>query len=331
MGSMKRALMWVCICLSTAAFSPAAPSRAQDAGTAPLSEAKNKGDEAFRKAAERLKAKDANERAASANEMGRRGYRFRREIAELLRPLLRTDPEPVVRAAAGRALGRQGAREAVPDLIAALGDASADVRVVAAAALWRLPDPSATAPLLERVKDPDKSVREWAALALGVIGDKRAVSEMVRLLGDPERNVRLAAVRSLGRIGDTEGLEPVTKYVRAGKRDAEERDEVIAAIVSMKGDGRVPALLGLLEAETDAEQQVRLIAALGKIGTAQVLPALRKKATSGPAEVRDAANKAIAEVAGRSRSEKASAEPPSADRKPAGADKAPAGRDAALK
>jgi HEAT repeat protein len=269
-------------------------------------------------------------RAASANEMGRRGYRFRREIAELLRPLLRTDPEPVVRAAAGRALGRLGAREAVPDLVAALGDASADVRVVAAAALWRLPDPSATAPLLERVKDSDKTVREWAALALGVIGDKRAVSEMVRLLGDPERNVRLAAVRSLGRIGDPEGLEPIKKYVRAGKRDAEERDEVIAAIVSMKGDGRAPALLDLLETETDADQQVRLIAALGKIGGAQVLPALRKKATGGPAEVRDAANKAIAEVAGRSRSEKASSGEPAAG-KPAAADKAQPGRDAALK
>ncbi len=319
MGSMKRALMWVCLGLSTAAFSPAVPGRAQDAGAVQASEAKNKGDEAFRKAAERLKAKDPNERAASANEMGRRGYRFRKEIAELLRPLLRSDPEPVVRAAAGRALGRLGARESVPDLIAALGDASADVRVVAAAALWRLPDPSATTPLLERVKDGDKAVREWSALALGVIGDKRAVSEMVRLLGDPERNVRLAAVRSLGRIGDPEGLEPVTKYAKAGKRDAEERDEVVAAIVSMKGEGRVPALLGLLESETDADQQVRLIAALGKIGDAQVLPVLRKKATGGAAEVRDAANRAIAEVAGRTRGEKA------------GAEKAPPGRDAALK
>jgi HEAT repeat protein len=335
MGSMKRALLCVYLGLASVPLSAPCSVRADDAGVAAAAD-KNKGDEAFRKATDRLHAKDPNERAAAANEMGRRGYRFRREIAELLRPLLRTDPDPVVRAAAGRALGRLGVREAVPDLVAALNDASADVRVVAAAALWRLPDPSATAPLLEHVKDADKAVREWSALALGVIGDKRAVPEMVRLLGDSERSVRLAAVRSLGRIGDPEGLEPVTKYMRAGKRDAEERDEGLAAIVAMKGD-RGPALLSLLEgAEGDPDQQVRVIVALGKVGTSQVLPALRKKATGGgPGEVRDAANKAIAEIAGRAKNEKGGADKGSSDKgahdgKQAGVDKA-AGSDAALK
>jgi HEAT repeat protein len=323
MGSMKGALL--CVCLGLATVSSVA--HADDAGAPLAVDSKNKGDEAFRKATDRLKAKDPGERAAAANEMGRRGYRFRREIAELLRPLLRTDPDPVVRAAAGRALGRLGVREAVPDLVAALSDTSADVRVVAAAALWRLPDPSATAPLLDHVKDADKAVREWSALALGVIGDKRAVPEMVRLLGDPERSVRLAAVRSLGRIGDPDGLEPVTKYMRTGKRDAEERDEGIAAIVSMKGEGRNAALIALLEAaEGDVEQQVRVIVALGKVGTSQALPALRKKATGGGAgEVRDAANKAIAEVAGRIKGEKAAGD------KQAGGDKAQASGDASIK
>lgn len=300
MGWMKRARLWVCLGL----LAMSAPVFAEDAAV-PVVESKAKGDEAFKKAADRLKAKDANERAAAANEMGRRGYRFRHEIAELLRPLLRSDPEPLVRAAAGRALGRLGTRDAVPDLVKALSDASADVRVVAAAALWRLPDPSATEPLLERVKDADKAVREWSALALGVIGDKRAVPEMVRLLGDPERSVRLAAVRSLGRIGDPDGLEPISRYLRTGKHDTEEKDESIAAVVSIKGDGRTATLLVLLEAaDGDLEQQVRAIAALGKVGTAQALPVLRKRATTGAPEVRDAANRAVAELTGRSKGDK---------------------------
>lgn len=299
MGLMKRTLL--CVCLSIPVLPLAA--QAQDAGVAAEPEIKGKGDDAFKKAADRLKSKDAAERAAAANEMGRRGYRFRKEISDMLRPLLRADPDPVVRAAAGRALGRLGARESVPDLVRALGDASADVRVVAAAALWRLPDPSATAPLLERVKDPDRAVREWAALALGVIGDRRAVPEMVRLLADPERSVRLAAVRSLGRIGDPEGLEPVLKYLRSGKRDQEEKEEGVAALASMKGEGRSGALVTLLEAaDGDVEQQVRIIAALGKVGTSAALPTLRKRATSGASDARDAANKAIAELQGRLKS-----------------------------
>jgi HEAT repeat protein len=298
MGLVKRALLWVCLSLPVGA----ALTSAQDTPAAGDEGGKGRGEEAFKKATERLKSSQAADRAAAANEMGRRGYRFRKEISELLRPLLRTDPEPVVRAAAGRALGRLGAREAVPDLIAALGDTSADVRVVAAAALWRLPDPAATAPLLERVKDADRSVREWSALALGVIGDKRSVPELVRLLGDPERAVRLAAVRSLGRVGDPEGLDPVVRYVRSGKRDQEEKEEAVAAVASMKGDGRLPALLSLLEAaEGDPAQQVRVLSALGQVGGSQAMPALRKHATGGPAEVRAAANKAIAELLGRNK------------------------------
>jgi HEAT repeat protein len=308
MGFVKRALLWVCLGLAAGPLS----SSAQDAAV-PHEEAgggKAKGEEAFKKATERLKSPGPADRVAAANEMGRRGYRFRKEISELLRPLLRSDPDASVRAAAGRALGRLGAREAVPDLIAALGDSSADVRVVAAAALWRLPDPAATTPLLERVKDADKAVREWSALALGVIGDKRAVPELVKLLGDPERAVRLAAVRSLGRVGDPEGIDPVVQYVRSGKRDAEEKEEAVAAVASMKGDARVPALLSLLEAaENDAAQQVRILSALGQVGGSQALPVLRKHATSGPAEVRAAANKAIAENLGRSRESAKESEP----------------------
>jgi HEAT repeat protein len=309
MSLLKRALLWVCLSLPAAA--PCAAS-AQDATSAAETDGgKAKGEEAFRKAAERLKSPQAAERAAAANEMGRRGYRFRKEIGELLRPLLRSDPDATVRAAAGRALGRLGAREAVPDLVAALGDSSADVRVVAAAAIWRLPDPSATGPLLERLKDADRAVREWSALALGVIGDMRAVPELVRLLGDPERAVRLAAVRSLGRVGSPDGLEPVVRYLKAGKRDQEEKEEAVAAVTSMKGEGRVNALLELLEAaDGDAPQQVRVLSALGQVGGQQALPALRKHATSGPAEVRAAANKAIAEQLGRGKGGSAKEGPP---------------------
>lgn len=314
---LRGALLWVSLSvpLSTQVA-------AQDSGAPSAHPPQARGNEAFRKAVERLHASDPKQRALAADEMGRRGHRFRHEISELLRPLLLSDPDATVRAASGRALGRLGAREAVPDLIKALSDKSADVRVVAAAALWRLPDPSATPALLTRVHDAEKAVREWAVLALGVIGDPRAVPETVRLLEDPERNVRLAAVRSAGRLGSSAALEPLVQFLKSNKRDREEKDEAVAALASIKSDERTPALLALLQSSAgDPALQLSLIAALGKVGTAAALPALRKLATSGPPAARDVATKAFAEVTGRSRSDKSPS--PDAPRGSARPDAAP--------
>lgn len=280
----------VCACLM-GAVGTVPPALAQD--TAAAAE-KVRGEEAFKKAMDRLKSNDAGERAQAADEMGRRGYRLRNEIASVLRPLLNGDPDSTVRAAAGRALGRLGVREAVPDLVRALRDTSSDVRVVAAAALWRLPDALAVTPLLERLRDNEAAVREWSALALGVIGDKRGTAEMIRLLGDPERSVRLAAVRSLGRIGEPEGLKPLLGYLSSGNRDEEEREEVVNSLASLRGPEKVNALGQLLASSRDDAQKIRLISALGQVGDALALPRLRKHTNDqeSPA-VRAAATEAI--------------------------------------
>jgi HEAT repeat protein len=288
----------ICVTLLLSASHPHVLAQA-DAGAS----ANARGEEAFRKALATLKSPNPAERAAAADEMGRRGYRLRKEIAEALRPVLLNDGESVVRAAAGRALGRLGAREAVPELVKALSDKSAEVRVVAAAALWRLPDPSAVPVLLERVRDTDKAVREWAALALGVAADPRAVPELVKLLKDPERPVRLAAVRSLGRLNRPEALAPLAAYLASAKRDDEEHDEVVTSVASIEGYERVTTLVGMLDAAAaDPKQRLRLVLALGKVGDAQALPALRKVSQRDEAKtVRDAATQALAAVTGRSK------------------------------
>jgi HEAT repeat protein len=256
-----------------------------------------KGEEAFRHALARLQSAEAGDRASAADELGRRGYRFRKPIAEALRPILLSDPQPVVRAAAGRALGRLGAREAIPELIQALSDASSDVRVVAAAALWRLPDPSSVPALLERTNDEDRVVREWAALALGVAADARALPALLKLLDDRERAVRLSAVRSLGRIERAEALEPLVRYL-ATPRDEEEREEVVNSVASIPDEQRVPSLLMLYaNAGGDVNQKRRLLAALGKVGDERAISLLRK--ASSQRELRVQANKALAELLAR--------------------------------
>lgn len=323
----ERAATRVLLCVAiacAAAWSPIpfclhsahAQAKVVDAGAAPASPADAahdaKGEEALKKALVRLKSSSPVERAEAADEMGRRGYRFRKQIAESLRPLLLADPDSVVRAAAGRALGRLGAREAVPDLIKALGDKTVEVRVVSAAALWRLPDPSAVPALLERVKDEDRAVREWSALALGVAADPRAVPELIVLLGDPERPVRLAALRSLGRINRPEGLKPLTSYLLSGKHDDEEKEEVVNSIASIEGTARVGALLELLAAPgIETSHKLRLVRALGKVGDAQAISALRKLALQRdePKSLREAANLAVAAVVARAKAAAADAGP----------------------
>lgn len=292
-----RVCLYVCVIIGSAQGARVA---AEDDPSAAKSTAR--GDEAYKKALSRLKSPNPVERAAAADEMGRRGYRLRREIAEVLRPLLLNDPDSAVRAAAGRALGRLGVREAVPELIKALEDRVAEVRVVAAAALWRLPDPSAVPVLLAHAKDSDPAVREWCALALGVAADPRAVPELIRLLDDAERAVRLAAVRSLGRVNRPDGLAPLVGYLESGKRDDEEKDEVVNSIASIEGSERVKALVDLLSG-ADSKQKLRVIAALAKVGDAQALPTLRKLGQRDDSRsVRDAATQAYAAVVGRTKS-----------------------------
>jgi HEAT repeat protein len=233
-------------------------------------------DDAVRANIERLRSSTPSERAAAAEALGRSGHEARDEITPILRQLLRDDSEWEVRASAGRALGRLGTRDAVPDLVRALRDPVVDVRVVAAAALWRLPDPAAVPPLLDLLSDPDANARQWATLALGVIRDTRAVAPLVALLDDPEGAVRLDVIRSLGRIRAAAALAPLEERAGEASAPADERVEAVNAIAALEAPQRIDALVRLIDSR---ERRVReaAVVALGQVGDALALPALRRR------------------------------------------------------
>jgi len=240
------------------------------------------------------------ERAAAAEALGRRAYRHRDRVAPVLRVLIREDADWRVRASAGRAIGRLGTRDAVPDLVRALRDPVVDVRVVAAAAIWRLPDPAAVLPLIELLRDQDASARQWAALALGVIRDRRAVPALLGMMRDPEAAVRLDVIRSLGRIRDASAVPALEECARDDARAMDERLEAVSALASLQGPEKVDSLVRLLESPSRDVRQ-RVIESLGQVGDALVIPALRRRRGAEVGAMRTAIDSAIREIETRGR------------------------------
>lgn len=250
-------------------------------------------------ALEQLSHRDPAVRASAAERLGRRGAAQRDAIVPALRRTLRDDADWRVRASCGRALGRLGAREAVPDLVRALRDPVVDVRVVAAAALWRLPDPAAVPALLELLRDRDAAARQWGALALGVTRDRRATQPLIGLLDDPERDVRLDVIRSLRRIRDPAAVSALEAFAADAARAQEERLEAVDALAGLEGPEKVDALVRLAR-HAHAPLRIRAVEALGRVGDALVVSALRerRRVERAPA-VQRAIDQAIREIEAR--------------------------------
>lgn len=252
----------------------------------------------------------AEARVSAAEALGRHAHERRRdEVQALLRRAIREDPEWRVRASAGRALGRLGMRDAMPELVRALRDPVIDVRVVAAAAIWRLPDPAAVPALIELLRDPDASARQWSALALGVIRDLRATEPLLGLLNDSERHVRMDVLRSLGRIRDPGAAVSLEAHARSTSRDLGERLEAVSSLAALEGQSKVDALLRLLSVPTREIRQ-HVIESLGEVGDALVIPLLRDQRRRESGHLRQVVDTAISRIERRARGERETNEHP---------------------
>jgi len=125
------------------------------------------------------------------------------------------------RARAADALGLIGDPAAIPDLLAALGDAEASVRGHAAAALGRIGDRRAVGPLIGLLREPDVWLRWAAADALGSLGDPVAVLPLLEAWIGAEHELLLsAAAEAIRRIGSAEALRAALDDPRQDIRQA---------------------------------------------------------------------------------------------------------------
>jgi HEAT repeat protein/lysophospholipase L1-like esterase len=185
--------------------------------------------------------------------------------------LLEQEASPA-QAVAARVVAAMGpaAREAVPSLVAAIGESDDVTRSAIALALAQIgPDARAAVPALLAVMAGQGEARFRAVEAVGLIRDPSAVTALCDALRDPAGDMRWQAARALGRIG------PAAH----------------------------PCAPSLLKALKDASSDVRMAAlrALPRLGVPpdQLRPAVEELRSDPNAEVRSEAGQVLRKLAVR--------------------------------
>jgi HEAT repeat protein len=119
----------------------------------------------------------------------------------------RTEARKSLPAAAARALGHLGTKEAVPSLVQAARKNAGEVVVAALEALQRLRAPEAIPVAVDALGAPDPRARRWAALLLGELEARDARGRLRTALEDSDEGVRLQAARALVKLGDVEAVD----------------------------------------------------------------------------------------------------------------------------
>jgi HEAT repeat protein len=219
--------------------------------------------------------KDQDIRVTAAGYLGELG--LKQAVPALLALVGDDTPQPV-RFAAIRALGLIGDARATPRLVELVAKSDLDVRLEAADALSYLKDPSSIEPLLALVKDKTSPARRAAVAALrgplrGARNDSARTLLESLLGGDPA--LALDALDTLAAMNDRKSLPAVLALADKGARELRR-----AALAMLGNFGDASALPVLTDALKDEDDGVRGAAAwaLGKLGDAKAVPALGKAA-----------------------------------------------------
>ena len=219
--------------------------------------------------------------------------------------------------------GREGNVDAIPSLVAMLGDDSKSQRLVCwdtgrwspALQTFKHPSPGEQAaialasmgrqafrPLSQQLDSSNATVRRNAAWAIGELtnmmpGERAdAVPQLINLLGDSDEWVRMAAARALGELRDERAL---TRLVATLADDNwRVRQLVVWALSEMKDDRAVTALCNVLLSDMRVEVRRGAAEALGEIASAAAIPSLKQALNDADSIVIAKAAWAISEIEG---------------------------------
>jgi len=190
-------------------------------------------------------------------------------------------------------LGNLHAVEASRAAVPALSDPSPIIRATAAKAVLSLEPNESVAVLLPLLKDKDEFVRREATYALGRTRSRNATAALgERLLNDKEDGVRAAAAVALGNIADEAAivslagtLAPELASAGSSKRKREQNVFVLRAVAVALGQigsrAATPALVAVLTNEKlDGDVRREAARSLGMIGDPAAASALRAASTA---------------------------------------------------
>lgn len=215
----------------------------------------------------------------------------------------------VARLAAGPlrdALERAATRLAatnVSELVRLISSSDVAIALQATRRAGELRTAAAVGPLGQLLSGREPTLRRAAAQALADIGSTGALQILERAVDDEDREVRITAVRVLGARGHRAALPLLEEAVRDKTlRDADltEKMAYFEAYGLLAGQGGVDYLDGVLNGRgglfarrEDGETRACAAMALGRIGSADALDALRRAAADKDVVVRNAVAKAL--------------------------------------
>lgn len=191
-----------------------------------------------------------------------------------------------------------GGQENAASIAALLDHPNARVRATAVGALTRLDSAPFAEQLTQLLADPDARVRANAIEGLASAGDRELPKKMRPLVNDPSTRARVNVMLTIAGIQGISAAEdwfPMVRKLAQGNRN--ERATATFALGRLPADQSMDLLSALLK---DPELEIRCEAAraLGRIGSARVIPAL-VEALAGPAELRHYTRHALARIAKR--------------------------------
>jgi HEAT repeat protein len=187
-------------------------------------------------------------------------------------------------------------RDSVPaaTFLRALGSRHPRVRIAGAQGLGDHENREHRAALERAIRDDNATVREAVVHALGDMGDPASAGALAAALGDDDRRVRLRAAHALSDLDELQKA-PAALIRAAESNDAEFAEAAINALAEIHDPATVDVLIGRLTSPS-RDIRLRVVEALGNIGSQKAVPGLMKALKDSDAEVRRAAAEALGDI-----------------------------------